>query len=177
MAAVPTRMKPQVVPARLMPFEDEHAARVASWVLDEREAYLIAPRTPPPLTAEKIRGWSGPGRQQFLLIEIGKKRPVAYGELNVLRTAERHFWLGHLIVDPRRRGRGLGTRLTRLLLERAFNQQGARRVTLVVFPENHRALACYRAAGLREAGAEIHYFPPYDRRVRLLKMDIVRAAE
>ena len=74
-------------------------------------------------------------------------------------------------------GRGLGTHLTRLLLERAFNQQGARRVTLVVFPENHRALACYRAAGLREAGAEMHYFPPCDRRVRLLKMDIVRAAE
>ena len=95
----------------------------------------------------------------------------------MLRTDERHFWLGHLIVDPRQRGRGLGTHLTRLLLERAFNQQGARRVTLVVFPENHRALACYRAAGLREAGAEIHYFPPCDRRVRLLKMDIVRAAE
>jgi len=160
-----------------MPFEDEHAARVASWVLDEREAYLLAPRTPPPLTADKIRGWSGPGRQQFLLIELGKKHPVAYGELNLLRTEERHFWLGHLIVDPRRRGRELGTRLTRLLLELAFNQQGARRVTLVVFPENHRALACYRAAGLREAGAEMHYFPLYDRRVRLLKMDAVRRAE
>ena len=72
MAAVPTRTKPQVVPARLMPFEDEHAARVASWVLDEREAYLIAPRTPPPLTAEKIRGWAGSGRQQLLLIELGR---------------------------------------------------------------------------------------------------------
>jgi len=160
-----------------MPFEDEHAARVASWVLNEREAYLLAPRTPPPLTAEKIRGWVGPGRQQFLLIEIGKKRPVGYGELNVLRTEERHFWLGHLIVDPRRRGRGLGTRLTRLLLERAFNQQGARRVTLVVFAENHRALACYRAAGLRDAGFEMHCFPPYDRQVRLLKMNAVRRAE
>jgi RimJ/RimL family protein N-acetyltransferase len=177
MAAVPIRTKPQIVRARLMPFEDEHAARVASWVLDEREAYLLAPRTLPPLTAEKVRDWAGPGRQQFSLVESGRKRPVGYGELNVLRTEERHFWLGHLIVDPRRRGRGLGTRLTRLLLERAFNQQGARRVTLVVFPENRRAVACYRAAGLGEAGFEVHYFPPYDRQVRLLKMNVVRLAE
>ena len=26
-------------------------------------------------------GWVGPGRQRFLLIEIGKKRPVGYGEM------------------------------------------------------------------------------------------------
>jgi RimJ/RimL family protein N-acetyltransferase len=171
MAIAPTRKKAQVSSVRLMPFQREHAALVASWVMDAREAYFLAPRTPPPVTANKVRGWGGPGQRQFVLMEAGRQLAVAYGELNVLRTDQRRFWLGHLIVDPQQRGHGLGTELTRLLLRHAFTRLGATQVTLVVFPENRPAVVCYRAAGMHESGSEWHYFPPYERHVRLLRMD------
>lgn len=96
--------------------------------------------------------------------------PVGYGELNLLNDARREFWLGHLIIDPAFRGMGLGVRLTRLLLRRAFVDHAASCVSLVVFPDNAAAVACYRAAGLYPSGFEQHAFEAYGTRERLLRM-------
>ena len=155
---------------RLDPFEPAHARTVSSWVRTAHDAYLLAPRTPPPITPERVLEWSGPGNAQFLLYESGAGGPVAYGEINELNGSHTEFWLGHLIVDPDRRGEGLGKALTRLLLQRAFRQFGARRASLVVFSDNLCAVACYRAAGLYPDGFEKHDFPPYGTSVRLLRM-------
>jgi RimJ/RimL family protein N-acetyltransferase len=95
---------------------------------------------------------------------------VGYGEINALDVRARRYWLGHLIVDPEQRGRGLGTALTRLLLVRAFRELRAREVTLVVFPENATAIASYRAAGMFADGEEIHDFASYGLRARMLRM-------
>lgn len=96
--------------------------------------------------------------------------PLAYGEINVLNASRREYWLGHLIVDPRRRGRGLGTALTRLLARRAHGEFGARRVSLVVFVDNRAAVHCYRQAGFVDDGFESHEFPAYGRTESLLRM-------
>lgn len=156
----------------LRPFAPDQAACVAGWALTPREIQWLAPRTRPPLDAEKVIAWSGPGRQAFVM-QQGAEPPVAYGELNTLRRF-REYWLGHLVVDPARRGRGLGTELTRLLLERAFRRLGARRVTLVVFPENRAALRAYEKAGMTFDGYETHYFAPYRREVRLARLEARR---
>jgi RimJ/RimL family protein N-acetyltransferase len=154
---------------RLTAFDDRHAARVVSWIRCPLEAYWLAPRTPPPLTTDKVRAWSKPGRNPFMLVELDTPEPVAYGELNELRRKQNEYWLGHVIVDPRRRGRGLGRQLTELLLHRAFHVCKAQRVSLVVFPDNLAAIATYRSAGMREDGHEVHYFAAYERRARLLR--------
>ncbi len=151
-------------------FDCRNAALVASWVGDAREAEWLAPRTAPPITAEKILNWQEAGRQPFELVREDVA-VVGYGELNILRSRPHEYWLGHLLIDPEQRGRGLGTALVRLLLERAFNWHAARRVVLVVFTDNKPAIAAYRAAGMRDDGYESHYFAPYQRDVRLLRMD------
>jgi ribosomal protein S18 acetylase RimI-like enzyme len=61
-----------------------------------------------------------------------------------------------------------------MLLHRAFHLRGARRVSLVVFPENRVAVACYRAAGMHDDAFETHYFPAYRRRARLLRLAATR---
>lgn len=173
MAAEPVTRE-QVTHARLRAFRPADAPLIAGWARSPSEVEWLAPRTPPPLTATKVIGWHEAGRQPLTLV-LPDLTPVAYGELNTLRRRAREYWLGHLVVDPQLRGLGLGRRLTELLLARAFDWHGARRVTLVVFPENHAAIRAYAAAGFVNDGYETHYFPPYRRQVMLLRMAIVRA--
>ncbi len=156
--------------ARLAPFEPAGATRIVSWVTSADEAYMLAPRTVPPITPARVLEWLVPGVEAFSLHVDGVDEPIGYGELNVLNERYREFWLGHLIVNPAHRGRGFGRELTRLLMERAFMIRGASRVSLVVFPENYAAVASYRAAGLYPDGMEHHDLPPYHCRARLLRM-------
>jgi RimJ/RimL family protein N-acetyltransferase len=175
MAVVPTRERIRPEAARLAPFDDRFAQHVLSWVGTPREEYWLAPRTRPPLTISKLLAWSGAGHRPMMLVTPEYPEPLAYGEVNVLNEKRREYWLGHLIVDRQRRGSGLGRRLTELLLLHAFGELGARRVSLVVFPENAAAVACYRSAGMHADGHEIHSFAAYRRRERLLRMVATRA--
>ncbi len=157
---------------RLQPFVRAHAELVASWAVDEQEAFWLAPKTPAPLTAALVRGWARPGVEQLQLVAEPDLMPVAYGELNVLNRERAEYWLGHLIVAPDQRGCGIGKALTRALLDRARRHYAARSVSLVVFPENAVARSCYAAVGFRAAGFETHDLRPSRRGVRLLRMSI-----
>lgn len=174
LATEATCAKPATAAARLVPFAPRYAETVLSWVRDEREAYWLAPKSTPPLTAGELRAWQVPGHQQFLLLPEADGDPVGYGELNLLNANRDRYWLGHLIVDSRQRGRGYGRELTRLLLERAFRVHRARAVTLVVFPENTTAIRCYLATGMFPDGHETHEFPSYGTCVTLLRMAAYR---
>ena len=170
MAANPRASKSAPSVCRLEPFDPRYAHRVLSWISSPEEAYWVAPRTAPPLTAEEVLQWQAPGHQPFLLYETEHPEPIGYGELNVLGGSGRRYWLGHLILDPAHRGRGVGQQLTRLLIWRAFTRHAAHEVSLVVFPENRQAILCYEAAGMRPDGYETHELASYSRRVRLLRM-------
>jgi len=54
---------------------------------------------------------------------------------------------------PELRGRGLGTEVTRLVLDWAFGPLNAHRVQLEVLAVNRRAIRCYEASGFRHEGA------------------------
>jgi ribosomal protein S18 acetylase RimI-like enzyme len=120
----------------------------------------------------KVLGWNRPGRRAYMVSENGSDRPVGYGEINLLDQRRREFWLGHLIVDPRRRGRGVGAAMVRLLIEEAIASLGAERISLVVFPANEAAVRCYRTAGMREICHEHHYFVSSRRQALLLRMAV-----
>jgi RimJ/RimL family protein N-acetyltransferase len=85
-----------------------------------------------------------------------------------------HWWVGHCIVAPRRRGNGIGLHMVRLLLDRAFDARNARRVSLIVFPSNFDAVRCYRAAGFSERREVYREFVTRPGRHRMLYMSIDR---
>lgn len=155
---------------QVRPFTAPHAALVASWVRDAREAFWVAPRSRPPLTAAVVESWRSARGDRFLLYAASGDSPLGYGEVNALDSRRGSFWLGHLLVDPQHRGRGYGVALVRLLSEAAFTRRAARELSLVVFPENTAAIACYRRAGFRDDGCEVQEFAAYQKRVMLLRM-------
>ena len=163
----------------LGPFESADAAEVSRWVKTAQELKWLAPSTAGPLTAQKVVNWKKPGGLAFVL-RYGAHRdaraafPVAYGELNPMRLQPDHLWIGHLVVRPERRGRGVGQVMVRAVTDHAFGEVSAARVSLIVFPDNVAAIECYRRVGYRIVGEEYHGFGPPQRtrqKHRLLRLE------
>lgn len=154
------------------PFTSSMGPIVASWVTSADEAYWLAPGTVPPITSEKIGGWKKPGGHCLLGFVDSPLVPVAYGELNPMRYERKGFWIGHVIVNPLHRGRGVGGMFVSSILDHAFGTLKARRVSLVVFPENVAAIRCYTHCGFCIVGEERHSFRPESPPVRLLRLEV-----
>ena len=169
MVGAATHVSPDVV---LAPFRKAHAATLASWVPTDDELRLLAPSTPPPLTATKILEWQRPRGHSYVGLIEGGRSAGAYAELNPVGQEPNHLWLGHCLVRTDLRGRGIGRAFVQSLLCRAFEELGAIRISLIVFPQNQAAVRCYLHTGFVHVGDEWHSF---DRRPpdRLLRLEIL----
>ena len=171
-------------------FHSSHAAAIASWIRDQHQLQWVSPSTEPPLTPEKVCRWPRPDGEAFVL--LGEKKdemdtllaagvpsethPLAYAEINRMRSGQGNWWIGHFIVHPERRGQGLGRTLLSELLKEAFENLRANCVCLVVFPDNKPAIRCYESAGFIQVGTEYHRFASHRPRVGLFRYEINKAA-
>ncbi len=160
---------------RLEPFDERFASVVAGWIETGEQLRLLAPGTTPPLTPTKVLGWRKPAGTRIMLARDGAEAPIAYAELNPMRRDPDHLWLGHVIVDPALRGRGLGRSFVEAILSHAFDRLCVARVSLIVFPENTVAQRCYVRAGFASVGEEHHRFNDADPKYRLLRMEAARS--
>jgi ribosomal protein S18 acetylase RimI-like enzyme len=136
---------------RLEPFREADARTVLGWVGSIGEADRWASAGSRALEPELFREWhADPEVVPFVCLDGAL--PVGYGEIWEDRR-ENEAELARIIVDPARRGRGLGRRLTVLLAERA-RAEGFANIWLRVVPGNEPALAAYRAAGFLRASSE-----------------------
>lgn len=140
------------------PFCSSDADTIAGWVFDELELHWLAPSMEPPLTPFKVKEWQQSGGEAFVFVSQNVGVPIAYGELNPFVGQNGDFWIGHCVVAPDFRGRRIGRAFVHALLAEAFDHRWASRVSLIVFPDNAAALACYRHAGFRDVGREAHMF-------------------
>lgn len=155
-------------------FDVLYAAAIAAWVTSPRELIWLAPSTLPPLTAAKVAAW-GRDRSHRLLFWNGEHTgPLGYAELNKMPRRPDQMWIGHCILAPAARGRGLGRRFVQALCRRAFHDLAAVDVSLVVIPENRAAIACYQKSGLIVNGHERKYFEATRRVHDFLRMGIDR---
>ncbi|MEO3815991.1 GNAT family N-acetyltransferase [Plantactinospora sp. B24E8] len=133
---------------QLRPFPVDLAATVAAWATSPKEAAMWCGHTDGPVPAEKVAGWAvGDDVQTFGLYDGDDL--VAYGELWSDKE-EAESELARLIVDPRRRGQGVGQRLVAELTARSTYPS----VLLRVHPDNHAALRCYAAARFTRVSPE-----------------------
>jgi RimJ/RimL family protein N-acetyltransferase len=88
-------------------------------------------------------------RDQSHLI-VDEDGPVGFVLLQGLSSPHRNVEIRRIVIADR--GRGIGRRALRLVLDRAFGELGAHRVWLDVKPHNERALRAYRAVGFVHEG-------------------------
>jgi ribosomal protein S18 acetylase RimI-like enzyme len=120
------------------------AVSVARWPTSEAEAVMWCGGGEFPVREQTVSAWrTDEDVRAYVLVEDG--RLLAYGEL-WLDAEENEVELARLIVEPARRGEGLGRHLVRGLLAGAV-EAGFDDVYMRVHPDNDRALRCYLGAG------------------------------
>jgi len=147
---------PLIVRHRLVAFRSGDAQVLLQWVRTPLDLRWLAPNTSWPLTEEKILAWTARGGEALVLRSTLDDSMIGYGEVNAFEGRGRETWLGHIIIDPAKRGSGLGFELTCELLRHTFVVREASRVSLIVFPDNAAAVNCYLRAGFQVVRTERH---------------------
>ncbi len=141
---------------RIRPYKDSDEAAILSWCRDEDEYYRWT---------AGILGKYPATREQFR--ETGKlmrftalddKEPAGFFTVRNPKATLDELRFGFVIVDPAKRGKGVGRAMLRQGLEYAFRIYQAERITLSVFEANLPARACYASAGFRQTGMKEIYF-------------------
>lgn len=131
----------------------EHVPRIATWSRSAEEARRWCSRAEHPFPPQQIlRWWSADDVQAWILVDDDEPSPIAYGEL-WLDGDEAEVELARVIVDPERRGSGVGRRLVHELVH-AARSTGLGACLLRVAPDNTAALRLYRSAGFADVDAE-----------------------
>lgn len=145
-------------PIRLIPFSSPDIDRLLGWIQSPEELMLwTASSFGFPLTREHIDGHLRDSaergdRRIFKVVEEGSGDAVGHIELGAIDPRNRSLRIGRVLVDPARRGQGLGIAMMRAALDMAFRELGMHRVELGVFDVNPAAIACYERVGFRRDG-------------------------
>jgi RimJ/RimL family protein N-acetyltransferase len=91
-----------------------------------------------------------PGQALFTIYDRFDLVPI--GTTGLTNIDHRHGTATFGIMLGERRGQGLGTEATRLMLDWAFTVLGLHNVDLLVFAWNRPAIRCYEKAGFRQIG-------------------------
>jgi [ribosomal protein S18]-alanine N-acetyltransferase len=137
----------------LRPFDPTLAERVASWTTGPDEVNAWSSRFDDQVPPEVIVGWSAADDVEAYVAVVDSE-VIAYGEL-WLDDDEGEVELARLLLDPARRGRGLGKAFTRALVDRARQEHpDLPHVILRFRPDNVVARRTYAGVGFVELDAE-----------------------
>ena len=150
---MPRRARPSSAdPGVLVPFRPAEAEVILGWVASDEEAWRWASLSSKPTDVAMFERWHAEaGVRPYLLVAAGST--VAYGEIWE-DPDEDEAELARLIVDPSKRGRGVGRTLVTALADEA-RRLGWSNIWLRVVPDNEPALRAYAAAGFVRATAAV----------------------
>ena len=129
---------------------------VASWVADlwTLRVWSAACYAGWPVTGEEINRLYAeskakePSFRPLMAEEDGI--PVGHMILQYTDPEQSNVHFGFVILDPEIRGRGIGSRMLQLAIDKSFGEMGARLVELMVLDCNERAHQCYLNLGFRD---------------------------
>lgn len=132
---------------------------------------------PRPVTRAEEEAWLSQTPQDhevvFVIYDLEDMAPV--GVTNLFNIDHRHqrCELGISILDPDRRGKGLGTEAVRLVTDYAIHGLEMHNVELAAYEYNWAGLRAYAKAGFKESGRrrEAHLYQ--GKRWDLIFMDVV----
>ncbi|HEV2127708.1 MAG TPA: GNAT family protein, partial [Thermomicrobiales bacterium] len=140
----------------LGPLDASMLAAMTRWINDFQTVRTLA-MDPMPMTEQQERQWlesasSGQNGIVFAIYDLADKALV--GSTNLFHIDQRHHTceLGIAILDPTRRGKGLGTEAVRLITDYAIHGLEMHNVQLATYEYNHAGQRAYRKAGFKEYG-------------------------
>ncbi len=148
---------------RLRPFiPDTDFDTLRGWIGDERaHAMWCAGRMAYPLEKEDfsrfLRAMADRSGDSPFVMTAEDGRPAGFFCYSPAPAADEGR-LKFVIVDPARRGKGLGRIMLELALEYAFGITKAEAVRLCVFSQNTPAVKCYERAGFTAAKTDVGAF-------------------
>ncbi len=136
-------------------FLPEDLGRLFAWLNDPQAARWDQPYRPVDCVAYKDwldRLSSDHSQVLFGIRKSAVPQCIGFLQFKNFHPVHRAAELSIRIGAECDRGQGLGTRAIRLALAYAWNTLNLHRVSLTVFANNSRAIACYRNVGFREEG-------------------------
>ena len=137
---------------RLRPYRRSDASVILSWCRDEKAFYKWT---------AGVLGSYPITEKEFAFVEelmpftaFDETGTVGFFTLRSPDGSLKELRFGFVIVDPEKRGSGLGKEMLKLGLRFVFELYKAERATLGVFENNLPAFYCYKAAGFKEAETE-----------------------
>jgi diamine N-acetyltransferase len=142
----------------LGPLRRDLAATYARWINQPEVKRrlmmvgLMTPETEDTYLEETMKAAAGrdPTTAAFTIYDRADDEPIGTSSLMEINWRHRHARFGIFLGE--RRGQGLGTEATRLVLDWGFNMLGLANVLLEVLTDNERAIRAYERAGFRRLG-------------------------
>lgn len=140
----------------LGPLDPSMLERFTRWMNDFPTMGTLA-LDPAPMTEQQERQWlerASGGREQIVFAIYDLSDMALVGSTNLFDIDHRHHSceLGIAILDPARRGKGLGTEAVRLVTDYAIHGLEMHNVQLATYEYNHAGQRAYRKAGFKEYG-------------------------
>lgn len=145
--------EPTGVKADIVPYTEEYADVVRSWIESEETYFNVCRGKDFPPPEDIVGSWQREGTSSYIL--FANRQPVAYGELWP-RPAERAVEITHVLVDPYKRQEGYGTKILQLLYERAAARPHIIKVVVNLYNDSEAALGTYVKAGFELYGTSPH---------------------
>ena len=133
---------------QLVPFGPQYFPTLISWITSEEELVQFAgPTFRYPLTpAQLTTNLADPKRQAFAL--VGRAHPDLLGHGEIYH---RGAWVdfSRLIINPQKRGMGLGKRLVQALIQVVKASYDTQEIRLKVYDWNSAAIHVYQHLGFK----------------------------
>jgi len=137
----------------LSPMNVEDAEQFTEWMNDlEVITHLGASAEPVTIAAERKKLEELGDKHVYAIVDIETDKLIGSTGLNNINPTHACCWLGIMIGDKSYHGKGYGHEAIELLLGFAFNFLNLHNVSLWVYDDNARGIACYKSVGFKECG-------------------------
>lgn len=144
---------------KLRLFKTSDEKEIATWITNSREFYIWSAGIMGdyPITEQKILDAVSAREydpKYFPFVAVDNNDIVGFFTMRTPYDDDKKVSFGYVIVDPNKRGLGIGKKMLELGLEFAFDEYGASEVSLDVFDINDVAYKCYKKLGFIETGKQ-----------------------